>query len=109
MGEIAVLRGVLTLSLILAVKSPSNNIAIVTLILILMGFMYAVFYVYTLSTSMELVSEGEAGLFNALVGVGNAIGSFIGPYIAQTLGFMQVFLVVGLVFLISSIILKLSI
>ena len=109
MGEIAVLRGVLTLSLILAVKSPSNNIAIVTLILILMGFMYAVFYVYTLSTSMELVSEGEAGLFNALVGVGNAIGSFIGPYIAQTLGFMQVLLVVGLVFLISSIVLKLSI
>jgi MFS family permease len=107
-GEIAALRGVLTLSLILAAESSSNNIAIITLILILMGFMYAVFYAYTLSTSMELVSEGEAGLFNTLVGVGNAIGSFIGPYIAQTLGFTQVFLVVGVVFLISAIILKLS-
>lgn len=57
---------------------------------------------------MELVSEGEAGLFYTLVGVGNALGSFTGPYVAQTLGFTYVFIVASAFFFASSIALKLS-
>ncbi|MEM3104253.1 MAG: hypothetical protein QXD69_01970, partial [Candidatus Bathyarchaeia archaeon] len=108
MWEIAALRSILTLLIVMAVNAPSYNTAIIASILMVMGFAYAVFYVYTLSASMALVSEGEAGLFNTLVGVGNVLGSFTGPYIAQTMGFTHMFIAVGGFFLISSIVLKFS-
>ncbi|MEM3545702.1 MAG: MFS transporter [Candidatus Bathyarchaeia archaeon] len=108
MWEIAALRGILTLLIVMAVNAPSYNTAIIASILMVMGFAYAVFYVYTLSTSMALVSEGKVGLFNTLVGVGNVLGSFTGPYIAQTMGFTHMFIAVGGFFLISSIVLKFS-
>ncbi|MBS7611895.1 MFS transporter [Candidatus Bathyarchaeota archaeon] len=108
MGGIVAFRSALTLLMILAIRVPAYNITFVTLILTLMGFAYAVFYVYTLSTSMGLLSEGEAGLFNTVIGIGNALGSFIGPYLAKTLEFTYVLLASGIIFLASSIILKLS-
>jgi len=37
---------------------------------------------------MELMPEGKAGLFNVLVNIGGAFGSFIGPFIAQTTSFI---------------------
>jgi hypothetical protein len=66
-----------------------------------MGFAYAMFLVRTLSLSMELIPAGKAGLFNVLTGVGGACGSFIGPYIAQTLGFTYVFVMASALFLLS--------
>jgi hypothetical protein len=69
----------------------------------LMGFAYALFLVYTLSLSMELIPAGKAGLFNVLVGIGGACGSFIGPYIAQTFGFLFAFATAGAVFLLAAI------
>jgi MFS family permease len=67
----------------------------------LMGFAYALFLVHTLSLSMELIPAGRAGLFNVLVGVGGACGSFIGPYIAQTFSFFSIFVTAGIIFLIT--------
>ena len=58
MSEVAAFRGALTLFMIVAIRMPSYNITTMTLILTLMGFAYAVFYTYTLSTSMELLPEG---------------------------------------------------
>lgn len=109
MGEIAIFRGILTLLIILAVNTQLYSAVIVASALMMMGFAYAVFYVYTLSTSMELMSEGETGLFNTLVNFGNVLGSFVGPYIAQTLGFTYMFIFVSLSFITSSIVLKLSV
>jgi predicted MFS family arabinose efflux permease len=63
-----------------------------------MGFAYAIFLVQTLSLSMEIIPAGKAGLFNVLLGIGGASGSFLGPYIAQTLGFAYIFLIAGLIF-----------
>jgi MFS family permease len=69
-------------------------------ILVLLGFANAAFVVYTLSLSMELIPAGKAGLFNVLVGIGSASGSFIGPFIAgQTGSFIYVFIGGGIIFL----------
>jgi hypothetical protein len=67
-----------------------------------MGFAYASFLVYTLSLSMELIPSGKAGLFNVLIGIGGACGSFVGPFIAsQAFGFEAVFITAGVTFLVA--------
>lgn len=105
-SRITIFRGILTFLLIAVIQIPLYNLALASLILALMGFAYALFLVYTLSISMELIPEGKAGLFNVLVGVGGACGSFIGPFIAQTIGFIHLFLITGIVFLLAYIAFK---
>lgn len=99
-GRIAVFRSLLALALIAVVQIPLYSVGLATGILILFGFAYALFLVYTLSLSMELIPTGKAGLFNVLIGLGGACGSFIGPFIAQ-FDFLYVFLVAGTIFLVS--------
>ncbi|MEM3553539.1 MAG: MFS transporter [Candidatus Bathyarchaeia archaeon] len=72
-----------------------------TLILTLMGFVYALYHVSVLSLSMELIPAGKAGVFDVLVSVGGAIGAFTGPFVAQTLGFTYAFLFAGAAFLLA--------
>jgi len=97
-GKIAIFRSVLAFLLIAVVQMPAYNLLLVTTILVLMGFVYALFLVYTLSLSMELIPAGKAGLFNVLVGIGGACGSFAGPFLAQALGFTYVFLTASIIF-----------
>jgi predicted MFS family arabinose efflux permease len=66
-----------------------------------MGFAYAMFLVYTLSLSMELIPAGKAGLFNVLIGLGSAIGAFMGPFIAQRFGFLAVFVTALTIFVVA--------
>lgn len=99
--KIVLTRSILTILLIPVLYLPTGNIVLATLILTLMGFAYAMFLVRTLSLSMELIPAGKAGLFNVLTGVGGACGSFIGPYMAQTLGFAYVFVTASALFLLS--------
>jgi hypothetical protein len=101
-SRVAIFRGLLALLLISALEAPAYNLVLAVTILVLMSFAYSFFIVYTLSLSMELVPAGKAGLFNVLLGIGSAGGSFIGPFLAQTaLGFAGVFLITGFVFLLS--------
>jgi MFS family permease len=92
LGKVVVLRGFLTFLLIVTLQITTYSVGFVTGILILMGFAYAMFLVYALSLSMELIPAGKAGLFNVLIGTGGALGSFLGPFIAQTFGFFIVFM-----------------
>jgi len=55
---------------------------------------------------MELIPTGKAGLFNGLMGIGSAFGNFIGPFIAQTSGFISVFLTAGIIFFLAYIAFK---
>lgn len=103
LNRILISRSISVLALIVAALIPLYSLALASLILILLGFTHALFFVYTLSISMELMPEGKAGLFNILVSVGGACGSFIGPYIAHILGFHYVFFITSLVFLMASI------
>jgi MFS family permease len=97
-SKIVAFRGILAILLMAAVQIPSYEVVLATVILTLMGFAYALFLVYTLSISMELIPEGKSGLFNALVGVGGACGSFIGPFLAQIMGFTYIFTLTSIIF-----------
>ncbi len=109
-SRFVILRCLLSLLLILVLWIPAYSVAVITTVLISMGFVYALFLVHMLSLSMELIPRGKAGLFNVLVGIGSACGSFLGPFLAQTFGsfgFTIVFIAAGLVFCMSYIAFKL--
>jgi MFS family permease len=104
--RIVLFRGLFAFIFIAALSlSAASSVVLATVILILMGFLFAVFMVSTLSLSMELIPARKSGLFNVLIGVGGAFGSFIGPFIAQTfgglLGFFIVFVTAGTIFLVA--------
>ncbi len=77
-------------------------------VLALMGFAYALYHVYALSLSMELIPAGKAGLFDALIGLGSALGAYLGPFVAQTLNFTYVFVLSGVTFFLAYISFKAS-
>jgi MFS family permease len=79
-----------------------------TLILAFMGFAYALYHVYALSLTMELIPVGMAGLFDAFVGLGSAAGAYLGPYIAQTFSFTYAFIISGATFFLAYISFKAS-
>ncbi len=100
-SRVIILRALLSFMLMAAFSGMAAffGLTLSTMILVLFGFANAVFLARTLSLSMELIPQGKAGLFNVLVGIGTAFGSFIGPSIAQALGFVSVFIVSGIIFL----------
>jgi MFS family permease len=100
-SRIVMFRSMLVFLLMVVMQMPAYGVMIAAVILTLLGFAYALFLVHTLSISMELIPQGKAGLFNVLVGVGGACGSFIGTFLAQTLGFIYVFLIAGITFFLA--------
>jgi MFS family permease len=102
LGRLVFLRSMFAFFFILALQlSALFSLGLATWLLILMGFLYAPFLVSTLSFSMELIPAGKSGMFNVLIGVGGACGSFAGPFIAQAFGFLAVFILSGAVFLLA--------
>lgn len=101
LNRITLSRSVLTFLLIIAIQPFTFSAFLAATILTLMGFLYALFLVYTLSLSMELMPEGKAGVFNMLISVGGASGSFIGPFLGETLGFTYTFLTSGAIFFLA--------
>ncbi len=77
------------------------------LLLIFLGFAYAMYYILMLSLSMELIPSGKAGVFDVLVGLGAAVGSFLGPFLAETLNYVPTFLVAAILFMLAFFALKL--
>lgn len=106
--KIVLLRGALTFSLLPTTWMPRQNLILPIAILSLMGFAYGLFHIYILSASMEIIPPGKAGLFNVFLGIGNACGSFAGPFIAQTFGFSHVFVIAGAIFVSTFIAFKIS-
>jgi MFS family permease len=105
-GKIVMFRSLLVFLLIAGLEMPSYNVILATTILVLLGFANAMFLVYVLSLSMELIPAGKAGTFNVLIGVGGAFGSFVGPFIAQAFGFLHVFAAAGIIFFLAYIAFK---
>ena len=105
--RIALVRSLLALLLIPGILYVSIfTVLSAAAIMVVMGFAYAFFIIYTLSTSMELLPQGKTGLFNVLVGFGQATGCLIGPLIAANYGFLYVFIVAGTIFIFSSLAFK---
>jgi MFS family permease len=98
---LVLVRSLLAFILLGALGLSSFSVLLTTGVLIFMGLVFAVFMVHILSLSMELIPAGKAGLINVLIGVGGAFGSFIGPFVAQGLGFPHVFITAGVIFLVA--------
>jgi MFS family permease len=78
------------------------------LFLLCLGFVYAMYYIMMLSLSMELIPEGKAGLFDGLVGVGAAFGAFLGPFLAEMINYVPMFIIAAVIFIIAFVAIKLS-
>jgi MFS family permease len=98
---IFLLIGVIELAL-----SPTAMKGILLVLLIFLGFAYAMYYIMMISLSMELIPEGKSGLFDGLVGLGAALGSFFGPFLAQHLNYLPTFAIAAAAFLCAFGILK---
>ena len=105
-GQTVIFRSMLAFLLVAVTQKLTYGVVLAAIILILMSLAYALFLVYTLSLSMELIPPGKAGMFNVLLGIGGASGYFIGPFLAQTLYFMYVFLTAGIIFFLAYIAFK---
>jgi MFS family permease len=106
MRRIVLLRSALVLSLVVIVNFMVSTTLLASVILFFLGFAYAFYYILTLSLSMELIPAGRSGLFDGLVGLGAASGSFLGPFLAEMLGFIPQFLIAGSIFFIAFLVLK---
>jgi MFS family permease len=104
--RIVLLRSALIFLLVAVVQIGFATTLFATLILVLLNFAYAVYYILTISLSMALIPTGRAGVFDALVGLGAASGCFLGPFLAQTLGFLPQFLIAGAIFFLAFAILR---
>ena len=99
--RIVFFRGILVFLLVALVQIAVYPTVAAAVILILMGFAYALYYVFTLSLSMELTPAGRTGLFDVLVSAGGACGSFVGPLLAQMFGFLPQFLIACTIFFLA--------
>jgi MFS family permease len=99
--RVVMFRSILVFLLAIFAIINIQTMVVFALVLALMGFAYALYHVYVLSLSMELIPEGRAGLFDALLGLGNAIGAYIGPFIAQTFSFTYAFILSGATFFLA--------
>ncbi len=106
MRRMVLLRSFLVFSLVVIVNFVFSTTFLASVILVLLGFAYAFYYILTLSLSMELIPAGRSGFFDGLVGLGAASGAFFGPFLAEMLGFIPQFLIASFVFFIAFLILK---
>ena len=93
-------RAAFSLLLITAVVWFSSfTLAVAVIALTIMGVAYGFFLISVLSSSMELIPEGKAGVFNAIIGLGGAVGCYLGTYIAQSYNFQTLFIISSIGFL----------
>jgi MFS family permease len=106
-ADVAIVRSILTVCLVPVILMFSMfTLSLSVAILALMGLTYAFFVISTISLSMELIPQGKAGIYNALVGLGTVLGCFIGPFVAQQYGFTALFLLSSLLFASSFVMFK---
>ena len=107
MPRFVLLRSLLIFAFAGVIEFAFSPTILTGILLIFIGFAYAMYYIMMLSLSMELIPEGKTGFFDGLVGLGAAVGSFLGPFLATHLNYLPTFLVAAVVFLIAFIALKL--
>jgi MFS family permease len=101
-------RSLLIFSLIGIIQLVIFPTLMTFLILVFLGFCFAVYHILMLSISMELIPGGKSGLFDSLVGIGTALGSFLGPYLASTYHYLPTYFIAAILFLLAFITIKLA-
>jgi MFS family permease len=107
MPRFVLLRSLLIFALVAVIWFAFSPTIMTGILLIFIGFAYAMYYIMMLSLSMELIPEGKAGFFDGLVGLGAATGAFLGPFLAYSLNYLPAFLITAVIFLAAFITLKL--
>jgi len=108
MPRFILLRGGFVFLLVGAIQFAFFPNIFTGLLLMGLGFAYAMYYIMMLSLSMELIPEGKAGFFDGLVGLGAAVGAFLGPFLAQILNYVPMFLITAVIFVCAFVAFKLS-
>ncbi len=108
MPRFVLLRSILIFSLIGVIQLVLFPTVMTFVVLVCIGFAYAMYYIMMISISMELIPQGKSGLFDGLVGLGTAVGSFLGPYLADTYQYIPTFAVAAVLFLFAFIAIKLA-
>jgi predicted MFS family arabinose efflux permease len=106
MPRYILVRSLLLFSLTAVVMYMFLPTVLTCVILVVLGFSYAMYYIMMLSLSMEIIPEGKAGLFDGTVGLGSAIGALAGPFIAEYLSYDLVFFITGVLFLVAFAVIK---
>jgi MFS family permease len=106
MPRFLLLRGLLIFLLVAVVQLAFSTTLLTWIILAFIGFAYALYHILMLSLSMELIPSGKSGVFDGLVGLGAAFGSFLGPFLAENLNYLPAFLIAGVLFLAAFVVLK---
>jgi predicted MFS family arabinose efflux permease len=107
MPRFVLLRSILIFSLVGIIVLALEPTIMTGILLIFIGFAYAMYYIMMLSLSMEVIPQGKAGFFDVLVGLGSAIGAFLGPFLAFSLNYTPMFVITAVVFLVAFLTLKL--
>ncbi|MGO8805050.1 MAG: MFS transporter [Candidatus Bathyarchaeia archaeon] len=107
MPRFVLLRSVLIFALVGVIVFALAPTIMTGILLIFMGFAYAMYYIMMLSLSMEVIPQGKAGFFDGLVGLGSAIGAFLGPFLAFSLNYTPMFVITAVFFLVAFLTLKL--
>jgi MFS family permease len=106
MPRYVLLRSLIIFGVIGVIELALFPTIMVGVLLVCMGFAYAMYYIMMLSLSMELIPEGKSGVFDGLVSLGAAAGSFLGPFLASNLNYVPTFAIAAVVFLFAFITLK---
>ncbi len=106
-SRMILLRSLLVFLIVAVVSLSFNSLALSGLMLIGLGFAFAVYSILMLCNSMALVPEGKSGIIDVLSGLGAASGSFLGPFLADVIGYLPAFLVASALFLVAFICIKL--
>ncbi len=107
MPRFVLFRSLLIFALVGAIQFAISPNILTGVVLIFLGFAYAMYFIMMLSLSMEIIPPGKSGVFDVLVGLGAGVGSFLGPFLAENLSYMPTFLIAAVVFLCAFVTLKL--
>jgi len=113
MPRFVLLRSLLIFALAGVVSFAFAPTVLTCFLLVCIGFAYAMYYIMMLSLSMEVIPEGKAGFFDGMVGLGAAIGAFLGPFLAHSFNYLPngfnyvpIFVITAVIFLVTFVTLK---
>jgi MFS family permease len=107
MPRFVLFRSIMVFLFVVVIMFAFSPTFLTGVLLVFIGFAFGMYYIMMLSLSMEVIPEGKSGFFDGLVGVGAAVGSFLGPFLANNLNYLPTFLIAGAVFFFAFITLKL--
>ncbi|HSV49300.1 MAG TPA: MFS transporter [Candidatus Acidoferrales bacterium] len=106
MPRFILVRSLLVFGLTASVMYMIMPTILTCVILVCLGFSFAMYYIMMLSLSMEIIPQGKAGLFDGMVGLGSAMGAIAGPLIAQFMSYDLVFFITAIIFLVAFAVIK---